>query len=44
MQNWFRSRKNDVVGKAAPLASSPTEPWREMLEVNVLVRPTAQRS
>jgi len=27
---------NAGLGHAAPLSSSPTEPWREMLEVNVL--------
>ena len=27
---------NAGLGRAAPLGSSPTEPWREMLEVNVL--------
>ena len=27
---------NAGLGRAAPLSSSPTEPWREMLEVNVL--------
>ena len=27
---------NAGLGKAAPLSSSPSEPWREMLEVNVL--------
>jgi 17beta-estradiol 17-dehydrogenase / 3beta-hydroxysteroid 3-dehydrogenase len=27
---------NAGLGRAAPLGSSPTEPWREMIEVNVL--------
>jgi NADP-dependent 3-hydroxy acid dehydrogenase YdfG len=34
---------NAGLGRAAPLGSSPTEPWREMLEVNVLGLAVATR-